>query len=44
MLFTGCDDGNNISGDGCSESCITEPNFMCEGGDYLNPSICKAVL
>ena len=25
-----CEDGNNISGDGCSEFCMLEPNFFCE--------------
>ena len=25
-----CDDGNTVSGDGCSEDCLTiEPNFEC---------------
>jgi fibro-slime domain-containing protein len=25
-----CDDGNNISGDGCSASCTVEPGYQCE--------------
>ncbi|MCH2107994.1 MAG: fibro-slime domain-containing protein [Polyangiaceae bacterium] len=24
-----CDDGNNLSGDGCSETCQVEPGYMC---------------
>jgi len=31
-----CDDGNTKSGDGCSSTCVTEPNYTCIG----SPSIC----
>lgn len=31
-----CDDGNTVSGDGCSSSCQTESGFTCTG----TPSIC----
>lgn len=24
-----CDDGNRLSGDGCSQSCVQEPNYSC---------------
>jgi cysteine-rich repeat protein len=26
-----CDDGNRVSGDGCSASCLPEPGFVCTG-------------
>ncbi len=26
-----CDDGNQASGDGCSENCVLEPGYMCMG-------------
>ncbi|CAI2386729.1 unnamed protein product [Moneuplotes crassus] len=28
-----CDDGNNINGDGCSNSCAIEPGYQCYGID-----------
>ncbi len=31
-----CDDGNTISGDGCSSACVTEPGYLCQG----QPSVC----
>jgi cysteine-rich repeat protein len=31
-----CDDGNTISGDGCSSYCQIESNFLCNG----TPSVC----
>src|SRR5688572_30623841 len=31
-----CDDGNELSGDGCSEVCTIEPGHVCAG----SPSIC----
>lgn len=31
-----CDDGNTSSGDGCSTTCVVEPNYTCSG----NPSTC----
>lgn len=33
-----CDDGNKISGDGCSSVCVIESGFQCFG----QPSICTA--
>lgn len=26
-----CDDGNSISGDGCSSSCTVETGYVCSG-------------
>jgi cysteine-rich repeat protein len=34
-----CDDGNNISGDGCSATCLIETHFTCTGGAGLT-SVC----
>ena len=31
-----CDDGNSVSGDGCSSTCAVENGFSCEG----EPSVC----
>lgn len=31
-----CDDGNNLSGDGCGPSCLIEPAYSCSG----DPSKC----
>ena len=36
-----CDDGNIISGDGCSADCSVEENFQCNGGSYNTPDICR---
>ena len=35
-----CDDGNTVSGDGCSSTCTVEPNFICVGGSLTTPDIC----
>ena len=35
-----CDDGNIISGDGCSFDCKIEENFICSGGGLTTPDIC----
>ena len=32
-----CDDGNLNDGDGCSSTCMVEPNFVCSG----EPSVCE---
>ena len=29
QFFNACDDGNTVSGDGCSETCDVEPGFVC---------------
>ena len=34
-----CDDGNTISGDGCSSTCQTESGYVCNG----QPSTCSPV-
>lgn len=34
-----CDDGNLISGDGCSSTCTIEFGFSCID---INPSVCKS--
>jgi MYXO-CTERM domain-containing protein len=31
-----CDDGDTMSGDGCSAGCVVEPGFVCNG----EPSVC----
>ena len=35
-----CDDGNLISGDGCSASCEVENYYRCENGSILSASSC----
>lgn len=35
----GCDDGNTVSGDGCSSACKVELGYNCTG----NPSVCHPV-
>jgi cysteine-rich repeat protein len=30
QFFNACDDGNTVSGDGCSETCDIEPGYACE--------------
>lgn len=34
-----CDDGNTISGDGCSSSCVIESGYTCTG----EPSVCTLI-
>jgi fibro-slime domain-containing protein len=38
----GCDDGNNVSGDGCSASCVVEPHWTCPtpGKPCIHDTIC----
>lgn len=36
MIHETCDDGNWVSSDGCSSTCIPEPGFTCSG----EPSVC----
>ncbi|CAE7559633.1 GAT1 [Symbiodinium natans] len=44
-----CDDGNNVSGDGCSESCVVETGWSCsQGPSHLPPGVapgdaCRAI-
>lgn len=35
-----CDDGNTVSGDGCSASCTVEQNYTCAGSPS-SPSVCS---
>jgi cysteine-rich repeat protein len=42
LLYTlECDDGNTISGDGCSQNCGVEKDFTCVGGSTTSPSLCS---
>ncbi|HRI71433.1 MAG TPA: DUF4215 domain-containing protein, partial [Polyangium sp.] len=34
-----CDDGNSMSGDGCSKNCTVEPGYMCTT-PMTGPSVC----
>ncbi|KAJ1467347.1 hypothetical protein T484DRAFT_1859094 [Baffinella frigidus] len=36
----GCDDGNAVSDDGCSEECTVEAAYQCIGGDINTTSTC----
>lgn len=36
-----CDDGNTVSGDGCSSTCQIEPGFACNGGSATRPDTCS---
>ena len=35
-----CDDGNTISGDGCSSTCLVESQYRCENGSSTTASQC----
>ena len=35
------DDGNNISGDGCSKTCTNEFNWICNGGSTTAKDVCS---
>jgi len=35
-----CDDGNVLSGDGCSSSCTVEDNYNCINGSLSSKSVC----
>ncbi len=36
-----CDDGNNISGDGCDDRCYVEEDFECTGGNETTIDYCN---
>ena len=36
-----CDDGNTVSGDGCTASCNLETGWICEGGDSTQADTCS---
>jgi cysteine-rich repeat protein len=38
--LTACDDGNTLSGDGCSSACQVESRYRCENGSSTSASIC----
>ena len=39
-----CDDGNTTPGDGCSNTCTTEPNFVCRvPGQACDVAFCEVV-
>lgn len=38
---TYCDDGNTISGDGCSATCQVEADFECLGGNLVKADFCR---
>lgn len=35
-----CDDGNALSGDGCSLDCVVEEGFTCTGGSPTTADVC----
>jgi hypothetical protein len=42
LIYLPCDDGNLISGDGCSSTCQVESDFICSNDKAANPaSHCK---
>lgn len=43
MNILECDDGNTISGDGCSSTCSIEPGYDCTGGSIHKPDVCKEI-
>jgi cysteine-rich repeat protein len=38
-----CDDGNNLSGDGCSSDCRIETNYVCYGGSPNSADYCTQI-
>jgi cysteine-rich repeat protein len=40
LFSLACDDGNKISGDGCSSTCKVEYRYICEGSPNNGPSKC----
>lgn len=41
MFGAECDDGNGVSGDGCSANCTIEANYTCIGGSKTSASACS---
>lgn len=41
LMLEQCDDGNTISGDGCSSDCVPEANFTCAVPSGQTASICS---
>ena len=44
LMATGCDDGNQIDGDGCSSSCQVESGWSCAGGSLTSPDVCVGLI
>ena len=40
LYYLECDDGNTVSGDGCSEWCFVEKAYTCTGGSPNSPDAC----
>lgn len=38
--YNACDDGNQVSGDGCSSSCTIEKYYRCVGGNTSTADTC----
>ena len=38
-----CDDGNTLSGDGCSSSCLVENDYQCSGGYPYKQDTCSYI-
>ncbi|CAK0891308.1 unnamed protein product [Prorocentrum cordatum] len=36
----GCDDGNDLDGDGCSHACVVEAGYFCSGGSQAAQDVC----
>lgn len=43
-FILGCDDGNNINGDGCSNDCKIELGYICTGGSPNSKDNCTKTL
>lgn len=42
--YNACDDGNTVSGDGCSSTCQIEANFDCQGGTITTKDTCHETI
>ena len=40
-IYTECDDGNTINGDGCSSACKVETDYTCVGGSMTTKDVCS---
>jgi len=38
-----CDDGNAVSGDGCSSTCREEAGYWCRGGGVASADTCAGM-
>ncbi|CDW83143.1 UNKNOWN [Stylonychia lemnae] len=38
-----CDDGNTGSGDGCSDECLVESNYVCRAGFFGSRDVCTLI-